>query len=86
MGNMSTTDGINCKELVELVTEYFEGALPPTERARFELHLQGCTGCRNYLEQMCQTINLTGKLTEESLSPAAREELLDIFRNWKREK
>ena len=74
---------MTCKELVELVTDYYEGTLSPAERARFELHLQGCSGCRNYLEQMRQTIKLTGKLTEESLSPVAQQELLGIFRNWK---
>jgi len=34
-----------CHELVELVTTYLEGALPPEERDRFEAHRQGCPGC-----------------------------------------
>ena len=72
-----------CKELVELVTDYLEGTLPEEERARFERHLSGCNGCTNYLEQMRQTIRLTGELQAESLAPQQRQDLLKLFSNWK---
>jgi anti-sigma factor RsiW len=75
---------MTCKELVELVTEYLEGALPPDERTRFETHLASCQGCTNYLAQMQQTIRLSGKLTEQTIPPDAGGELLRIFRNWKK--
>ena len=42
-----------------------------------------CTGCRNYLAQMRETIKLAGKLSEEALAPQARDDLLGVFRNWK---
>jgi predicted anti-sigma-YlaC factor YlaD len=74
---------LTCKELVELVTDYLEGALAPTEHRRFEEHLAGCQGCRNYLQQMRETIRLTGKLTEEAIEPQAKEALLQVFRAWK---
>jgi predicted anti-sigma-YlaC factor YlaD len=83
--DMNGADEMTCKELVELVTDYFEGALSAADKARFELHLQGCSGCRNYMEQMRETVRLTGKVTEESLSPVAQEELLSIFRGWKKQ-
>jgi anti-sigma factor RsiW len=72
-----------CQELVEVVTDYLEGALSERERMRFERHLQGCDGCRSYLEQMRTTIRLTGRLTPRSLSPAMRDRLLRAFRDWK---
>ena len=77
-------DDLSCKELVELVTEYLEGTLPPSERVQFDEHLTLCPGCRTYLEQMRQTIRSLGKLSEETLAPRAREELLRAFRDWKR--
>jgi anti-sigma factor RsiW len=80
---MSTT-GLTCQELVELVTDYLEGALPPAERQRFEMHIGQCGNCRAYLVQIRQTIALTGRLTEANLSPAARAELLQLFRGWKK--
>ncbi len=77
-----TNGALTCKELVELMTEYLEGTLPLEERARFEAHLIGCEGCTHYLDQMRRTIRLTGMLTEESIEPAARDELLRLFRDW----
>jgi anti-sigma factor RsiW len=74
-----------CQELVELVTDYIEGRLSPAERSRFEEHLAVCEGCRVYLEQIRETIRLTGALSEESLSPEARDALLETFRGWRAE-
>jgi anti-sigma factor RsiW len=82
---VTTTNELTCKELVELVTEYIEGTLPPAEHTRFEEHLATCRGCRNYLAQMRQTIRLVGRLTEEEITPKARKKLLDAFRDWKKD-
>ena len=54
------------------------------DRAAFEAHLAICPGCVAYLDQMRHTIALTGRLTEDSLSPGVRDELLAAFRSWKR--
>ena len=74
---------LSCKELVELVTEYLEGNLPPADRERFEVHLTTCSGCTNYLQQIRQTIHILGKLTEETIASQTRDELLQVFKNWK---
>ena len=74
----------NCKELVELVTEYFEDALSPSVRNSFEEHVMSCPPCREHLEQMRQTIRLLGSIPEETVSPGVEATLLDAFRDWKR--
>jgi anti-sigma factor RsiW len=74
---------LSCQELVELVTSYFEGALSADERAGFEHHIEGCTGCHEYVRQMRTTIELTGRLTTADVSPDAEAKLLAVFRNWK---
>jgi anti-sigma factor RsiW len=74
---------VSCQELVELVTDYLDGALPPADQARFEAHIAGCDGCRAYLEQIRATIRLSGTLRPEQLDPAAAEALLEAFRTWK---
>jgi anti-sigma factor RsiW len=76
---------MTCKELVELVTAYFDGALPEDEQTRFERHLGVCPGCETYVEQMRQTIALVGDLREEHVSPDAQQHLLQAFRDWKRQ-
>jgi anti-sigma factor RsiW len=75
---------LSCQELVELVTDYLEGALPEQERLRFEDHIGRCGACAIYLEQMRQTISLLGHLPEEALSPDAERVLLQAFRGWNR--
>ena len=78
-----TSSEMTCQELVELVTEYLEDTLAPSERLRFDAHLRTCPGCTAYIEQMRTTIRVLGKLSEESVSEAARRELLATFRTWK---
>lgn len=73
-----------CRELVELITEYLEDRLSPVDRARFEAHLAECEPCLTYLDQFRQTIRVLGRLPEESLSPKARNALLEAFRDWSR--
>ena len=73
---------MTCKELVELVTDYLEGSLPDEIRIRMEEHLSGCDGCTHYLEQMRQTIRLTGHVREESLTTQQRDDLLRLFHSW----
>ncbi len=73
---------LSCQELVELVTDYVEGAMPEDERKQFEEHLDLCDGCRAYVEQMRETIRLVGKLTPELVPPDAERDLLQAFRGW----
>jgi anti-sigma factor RsiW len=79
---MEPSEDLTCAELVELVTHYLEGALPPPERRRFEEHLTDCPGCSNYLEQMQTTIAASGLLREDALDSQVRAELLAVFRGW----
>jgi anti-sigma factor RsiW len=81
---VKTSEDLSCAELVELVTEYLEGALPAADRVRFDEHLGVCDGCSNYLQQMRTTIELTGRLSEADLDARMKEALLATFREWKR--
>ena len=79
----NTYEELSCQELVELVTDYLEGALPSELQQRFDQHIAHCSGCQTYLEQMRATIRATGELSVESLSPEAERTLLDAFRGWR---
>ena len=74
---------LSCQELVELVTDYLEGALSEEETVRFESHIGRCDGCQAYLEQIRQTVALSGRLSVGALSPKAERALLDAFRDWR---
>ena len=79
---MTRTVELTCREMVELVTDYLEDALPRRERKLFEQHLAGCEHCTAYIDQMRRTRLVLGRLTEESIPPDAREALLHAFRDW----
>jgi anti-sigma factor RsiW len=81
---MLISEDITCQELVELVTDYLEGVMPPADRDGFEQHLVLCDGCASYVEQMRTTIALTGTLTETGIPADVQDRLLSAFRGWKR--
>jgi anti-sigma factor RsiW len=75
---------LTCHEVIDLITDYLEDALPPEARQRVEDHLAGCDGCTGFLEQMRTTIRLTGILTEEQIPQEQKARLLAAFRDWTR--
>jgi anti-sigma factor RsiW len=86
---MATRDGVgveelSCRELVEILGDYLEGAMTPDERARLDEHLADCEGCAAYLEQLRVTIRLGGRLSEDAVPPEAMAPLLEAFRAWHR--
>ncbi len=74
---------IACQEVVELVSDYLEGALPSGERRRFERHLAGCPHCTEYLAQMRETIRLSGRLAPDDLSPQLLADFTELYRRWR---
>ena len=75
---------ISCAEVVELVTDYLERALPADEMSLFEQHLNFCDGCIVYVEQIRATAAAVGRVSEDDVPPEAKEQLMAAFREWKR--
>jgi anti-sigma factor RsiW len=74
-------DPLVCREFVELVTDYLEGALTDAERVRFEAHLAECDGCTGYLEDMRRLVGSLHDAPEPPPDPVTRETLLRAFRD-----
>jgi hypothetical protein len=79
---MSPVEYLSCREFVELVTLYFEDALNPDDRGRFQWHLERCSGCEAYVEQMRITAELSGAVSFDGLPPEAEQDLLRSFAEW----
>lgn len=77
-----TTEPMPCRRLVELVTDYLEGALDEDTTRAFERHLATCDGCAAYVDQMRATLDLLGHIPPETLEPVVRDRLLATFRGW----
>jgi anti-sigma factor RsiW len=74
-----------CREAVELVTDYLDGALSRRDRRRFEAHLKDCPNCSAYVEQIRTTIRLTGTIEPDDLTPEAKQDLTELYRRWREE-
>jgi len=74
-------DPLVCREFVELVTDYIDGALPDEERARFEAHLAECDGCDGYLEDTRRLVATLRATPQPPADPDIREALLRAFRD-----
>lgn len=81
---LESSEHITCQEVVELVTDHLEGALPADEAALFEQHLNFCEGCVWYVDQIRKTASLAEHLREEDVPADVRNQLLAAFRDWKR--
>jgi anti-sigma factor RsiW len=57
-------DEVTCQQVVELVTEYFEGALDARTLSQVEEHLVMCDWCVTYVEHMQATIASLRELGE----------------------
>jgi len=58
----------NAETRPEILEDYVSGALPATEAATFETHLQGCAECREQVEVARQA----GQLLRAAYEPAAQ--------------
>ena len=73
-------DPLRCCEVVELVTDYLEGALAPEDAVRLEAHFAQCDPCVRYVEQVRQTIRAAGVVEREGVPPDVLDRLLVAYR------
>jgi anti-sigma factor RsiW len=71
-----------CRDLVELVTDYLDGALDPITRSAVAEHLRRCKGCTTYVAQLRCTTTGLGSMSERPLDPAICARLMAAFRDW----
>lgn len=69
-----------CRQLVEMVTDYLEGALDPALRRRVEDHLTTCDPCVGYVNEVRLVLELTRELPREPLPPTMLDSLTSAFR------
>lgn len=60
-----------CRRVVEMVTDYLEGALPGAGAERLEQHLLLCDACMDYVDQHRSVMRALSQLAAGSLPEAA---------------
>jgi anti-sigma factor RsiW len=78
-----TFDDMLCRDVVEMITDYLEGALSADERERLERHIASCPGCEGYLDHFRTTIELSGRLRVVDVEPQSMDSLVGVFRAWR---
>ena len=73
---------IVCRQAVELIAGYLDGALSEPERARLESHLADCPHCSEHLAQLRVTIVTLGHVEPDDLPDEALDELVSLYRRW----
>jgi hypothetical protein len=75
---------LECKEVVELVTEFLGTTLAPVDRARLEQHLLVCPPCTLHVAQVKATIAHIARLRTADAPVDVSPALVDLFRQWKK--
>lgn len=73
-------DETTCAEVVELVSDYLDGALAEPEAQQVAEHLEDCSGCQAYFEQVRAAAEGVARVEPANLPPDVRAKLLDAFR------
>jgi anti-sigma factor RsiW len=74
-------EALRCAELVEVITDWLEGAMPERRCAEVEEHLAICPHCLDYVDQMRATTALLRQL-DDDFHDDTHQRLLRAFRSW----
>ena len=58
-------DFFNCRECVELLTDYLEGTLDSNTKSRLDEHLSACAPCINFVKTFEKSAEITKLLREQ---------------------
>jgi len=71
-----------CIDVVDLVTEWMEGALDEDHRGELEEHLVVCPDCTEFVRQLRLTQQSLANLRATALASVVRDRLLEEFARW----
>lgn len=73
---------MTCREFVDFLMDYLEGALPAESHAVFERHLAACQDCRAYLATYREAVRLGRAVyhdIDEPVPPDVPEDLVQAI-------
>jgi anti-sigma factor RsiW len=73
---------LECREVVEVVSDFLSGALTADDRARLEQHLLVCPPCTLHVAQVRATIEHLAELRTDRGAADVGPALVDLFRHW----
>jgi len=73
-----------CQQVVELLTDHLEGALPPRLATLLDRHLAACPNCSAFLEQLRVSIALASSIPPADVPDDVVDALTDAFAEYHR--
>lgn len=71
---------LGCRDIVDLLDDYLDGALEGAVARALEMHLEGCQDCTAFLETYRGTVRASRHLRESQLPAQLRQRLLAFLR------
>jgi anti-sigma factor RsiW len=71
---------MECRQIAELLGEYFDGTLPKATRELVEWHIEGCPPCVAFVNTYRGTVNATRRLTDVPIPPELKSRLLKVLK------
>lgn len=75
---------LRCRDIVDLLGEYLDGALDPDTLRALEAHLAGCQDCTAFINTYRGTAQSSRTLSEGELPLELQERLLTFLRQQTR--
>jgi predicted anti-sigma-YlaC factor YlaD len=75
----------DCKEILELLSDYLDFELPPDACAQIENHLAGCSPCEEFAESLRKTVALCRSFEPRTMpGPLTDEARAQLEAAWKK--
>jgi len=81
-GSGSPTD-LECRQIADLLGDYFEGSLPRETRELIDFHIDGCPPCVAFLNTYKGTMDATRRLPDVPIPPELKNRLLNVLKSSK---
>lgn len=69
-----------CKQITDLVLNYFDGTLSPPLTREFGRHLRMCPDCVRFLRTYKKTVAITRSVAVSDMPPNVRDNILRFLR------
>ena len=81
-GSGGPTD-LECRQIAELLGDYFDGSLPRETRELIDFHIDGCPPCVAFLNTYKGTMDATRRLPDVPIPTELKSRLLAVLKNAK---
>lgn len=73
-------ESLECRQIAELLGDYFDGSLPRRLSELLEWHIDGCGPCVAFLSTYRTTIRVTRRLPDAPMPAELKKRLVEVLR------